>query len=159
MSKIITARDIATRDGYFTVRDWVKYMSLTAVSRGGISKPWLGEIGGQAIRARIDFGRWLADCPLCGGAEYIDPDDPFFYCLSCGMEGNDNKALPVIIPNDRLEIEMLVLARPVDDSRGGNAIQKAMYARPLANGLSRSWNPDESVEVLKRQNKGLILKG
>ncbi len=41
---------------------------------------------GGTVPARLDAGRWLADCPLdnCHGAEMVDTTDPVFVCLSCG---------------------------------------------------------------------------
>lgn len=159
MGKIITALDIARRDGKQNVRDWVKFMSLNLAQRGKLASPWLGKISGKPVAARIDFGRWIADCPYCGGAEYIDPDDPFIFCLSCNMVDNKGAALPVIIPPDRDIIESLVLARPVHNKNLGNAIQNALLAKPVIGGLSRSWNAQESVEDLRNQNKAITLKG
>lgn len=37
-------------------------------------------------RARINWGRWLADCPRsdCAGAEELTPRQAMFHCSSCG---------------------------------------------------------------------------
>lgn len=158
MDKIITAKDVASREMYLSAHDWAVGYSRKLAQRGRIALPWTGVINGSLIKARIDWGRWLADCPYCNGAEYVDPDEPFLFCLSCGMQKNSGAALPVEFPPNRGEIEALVLARPVDDLRGGNLVEKALLARPLVQGLSRSWLPGETVNDLKEQNK-LIKKG
>ena len=41
------------------------------------------EMADMIIKAEINRGRWLANCPWCGGAEMVDPDNPKFLCLSC----------------------------------------------------------------------------
>jgi len=152
MNKLITMKDLAKRDAFTSSRDWVKHWSMKLANRGRIGSPWNGSIKGSAVKARIDWGRWLADCPLCGGAEYIDPDDPFIFCLSCGMVDNDGAALPVEMPAEISDIEALVLERPVADQRGGNSVERAFLAKPLIAGLSRSWYPTETVDDLKNQN-------
>jgi hypothetical protein len=37
---------------------------------------------GEARYARIDAGRWVADCP-CGSAQVVSPDDPRMFCVEC----------------------------------------------------------------------------
>ena len=152
MSRIITAKDIANRDGFKSVTDWVRFVSKKLVEKGSIPAPWGGLVAGKPIPARIDYGRWIADCPYCGGAEYIDPAEPFLFCLSCGMTGNKNLALPITLPASQAEIEGVLLERPVDERRGGNDIDRALLAQPIYHGLSRSWLPHESVSDLRKQN-------
>jgi hypothetical protein len=93
----------------------------------------------------------MASCPDCNGAEYVDPDDPFFFCLSCGNVTLEGYARRVIFPKNMDEIEVELLKRPVDDRIGANACDRAMKSKPVYKGLSRSWNPGESVADLKRQ--------
>jgi hypothetical protein len=62
-----------------------------------------------AVAARIDAGRWLADCPVgCGGAEMVSAADPVFICISCG---SDDKWWPVIFPGNRAAIEAEIVKR------------------------------------------------
>lgn len=42
-----------------------------------------GILLGQQLYARIDSGRWVADC-TCGSAQVITPTDPRFACPECG---------------------------------------------------------------------------
>ena len=56
-----------------------------------------------AVLARLDAGRWIADCPMgCGGAEKVSQADPVFLCLSCG---SDEKWWPVAFPKTIKAIE------------------------------------------------------
>jgi len=55
-----------------------------------------------SVRARVELGRLLADCPLpgCGGAELVSRVDKEFYCLACGMAGNDHSVMAVELPEE-----------------------------------------------------------
>lgn len=98
--EIITAKTIARRDGVMTVTDWLR----KAAARKGAMVPDM--VGGAPVIARIDHGRWIADCE-CKGAEYVDPDEPVFLCLSCLNQGNGGHMRPVKFPSpkDRAKIE------------------------------------------------------
>jgi hypothetical protein len=98
----------------------------------------------------------------------VDPDEPVFFCFGCGNRENAGYLRPVIFPPARLEIEKLVLERPVDDIRGLDDLDRAPQARPLVFAqvdrgdgnivtlpLSRSWTPNETVEELMRQNQAV----
>lgn len=43
-----------------------------------------GFIIGQQQYARINHGRWVADCP-CGSAQVVTPADPRMACTECGL--------------------------------------------------------------------------
>lgn len=56
---------------------------------------WKGEFCDEPpVKARIDFGRLIADCE-CGGAEYVTKDYPWFFCFSCGNQITGGCARPV----------------------------------------------------------------
>jgi hypothetical protein len=76
-------------------------------------------------------GRWIARCPTCSGAEYVDPGDPVFICLSCFNSEHGNKLLSVRFPERRQEIEA------------------ALEPRPAQN---RNWLPGETVEDILAEN-------
>lgn len=94
-----------------------------------------------AILMKVNQGRWVADCPACGGAERIWPDGlrthpevphPFGIfdsTLHCGYTG---ATYDVAFPSEAAEI-MAVLAR-----------------RP--NELNRNWEPGETVMDLRLEN-------
>ena len=142
--KIARGADVAKRDGKENYKNWIIEASDKLQKRNVIDKCWTGEISGDPIQARIDYGRWLADCE-CGGAEYVDPNEPLFFCLSCGNESNNHDARPVIFPSDIDEIEAALLEREVKNHVG-------MIGRPKGS-LVRNWSPGETLDDLKDENK------
>lgn len=158
MDRILWAKDFANTRGYKATRDW--YLAQT---RTGYDTPFVDcDPEGKPVASFVDFGRWIAQCE-CGGAEAIDPDAPFFYCLCCGNPENEGKPRPVILPEDWQAIERELLRRPVRMRGGRNAYERATMAEAAivveAGPLSRSWTPDESLEDLKRQNKAIKKAG
>lgn len=146
MDRILTGRDMAARHGLKDYRSWL----IKNSTRLGV--PWNGKVTKQdPVLARIDFGRWIADCG-CGGAEYVDPDEKIFYCQNCGNVDYKGAARAVIFPENRSEIENTVLERAVDNRIGTDAITKTLRVR-LLDGIPRSWDPGETVEDLKRQHR------
>ena len=66
-------------------------------------------VSSDSVAARIDAGRWLADCPMgCGGAEMVSSIDPILLCVSCG---SDDKWWPVVFPANRSAIEAEIIKR------------------------------------------------
>jgi hypothetical protein len=72
---------------------------------------WNGKVDGST-NARVDYGRWVADCPFCAGAEYADPDYPVLFCMQCGMEDNGGKAVEVIFPTNWRDVELQMSELP-----------------------------------------------
>lgn len=128
---------------------------------------------GTPVKAHIWQGQWIAECE-CSGASFVDADEPIFFCFSCGNRINDNRPRPVIFPDERAEIERLILERPVNDMAGLTDLERAGMARPLINiqkkvmdggqerlielPLVRSWDPGESAEDLRSQQDDAIAK-
>lgn len=147
---------------------------------------------GTPVTARIWQGQWIADCE-CNGACFVDPDEPVFFCFTCGNRANGQKPRPVTFPPtlERLEIERLLLERPVNDIAGLTDLERAGMAKPLlfveieveepptgdevlraiAQGkipkprittrtlpLTRSWEPGETVDDLRKQQETPIKK-
>ncbi len=88
---VITAKTIARRDGCKTVTDWIKKAALRRNVRVSPA------VCDAQVVARIDHGRWIADCE-CKGAEYVDPDEPVFFCFSCLNAGCRGALRPVKFP-------------------------------------------------------------
>jgi hypothetical protein len=105
---------------------------------------------GNALEARVEFGRWLVDCPNCAGAERADPDYAFFYCLSCGNADNDGKVYPVKFPRHREAIERELLRR--------KAFRIGSFAHPTPGEPPRVWNGETVAQLAKdrREKRGLI---
>ena len=161
MNKIYTAHDAAHRDGFDSSRDRIFKLFKKMTSRRRLDIKLRKEVDGEPVLARIDFGRWCASCE-CNGSEYVDPDDPIFYCFSCGNYANGGKLRPVVFPDDREALEEAILERPVKIRKGLSPIDRAMNAQPQINveltdgrvvALSRSWEPGETLADIKDQNK------
>ena len=79
----------------------------------------------EFVIARVNHGRWIADCPICRGAEMVKETQDFL-CGSCGAFGR------VKWPKDIA------------------AIEAALAVRPMGN---QNWTPDEKVSALIAENK------
>jgi len=160
MEKIITALDYAKRDGCKSVRDHIEMRLSKAGKR--YETPIKGNAKGKAIKSLIDFGRWIAICPDCKGAEDVDPSEPIFYCFSCGNYKNNGHPRPVEFPQPaayRENLEREILKRPIEEGTGTNALDRAANAKAKVRTeeglLSRSWLPGETLDDIKEQNKPL----
>ena len=169
MDKIITAKDYAIREGATNVRERIRKISNEMVQRHILDTPFDdSEVVGKPVNAEINWGQWIAKCE-CGGAEAVDPDEPIFYCFSCGNYSNKGKPRPVIFPDqkEREQIEREILKRPVKISKGTHMIERLTTAEPqvfdMVDGklmpLSRSWIPGETAKDIVKQNKVLKKAG
>lgn len=175
---IVTARHYAKREGASSVKERIlkQRERLHKKNSIAITIKDIDQARGKAVEARIEFGQWIGDCE-CGGAEFVDPQEPIFFCFSCGNRENSGVPRPVAFPEEatRLEIERLVLERPVDDRRGLDDLQRAHMSKPLIIvekevrevdpetqqevvhvvqlPLTRSWDPSESIADLIKQNE------
>jgi len=87
----------------------------------------------KSVKAYINWGRWVADCPDCNGAEIVSKAEKKLWCLSCNNVYNDGKCYSVTFPKNTEAIEKIILARP--------------------NLENRNWEVGETVTELKKQNK------
>jgi len=153
VDKIFSGADVAKLRGAKSFRD---YLIRLARQR---SMLFTNQVTQQdAVQARIDFQRWVADCDCCGGSEYVDPDDPVFFCLTCGNQKYGGKLRKVIFPEAKAELEAAVLERQVNAPEVLDPIGQAMTVK-LTDGISRSWNPGETVGDLREQHQvAMIIK-
>ncbi len=155
-AKILTAKDFAAQEGAEGVRQRIQ-MLVMRHEAGGVQfdTPFIdGPTAGEPVLGYVNQGRWIAMCE-CGGAEAVDPDEPIFYCFTCGNATTDGAPRLVIFPDEREQIEAELLKRPVIELRGRNPIERAFQALPGVGALSRNWTPDESLDDLKEQNQQL----
>jgi len=156
--KIITAMDYAKREGANSVRERIEKICKKMGNTN--DSPVNGAVKGKPVAAEINFGQWIATCPDCPGAEAVDPGEPIFYCCSCGNRTNGGHPRPVTFPptKERIAIENEILKRPVKVGMGTHYIERLTLAIPMAMTkeglLSRSWKPGETLDEIKRQNKG-----
>jgi len=159
--KILNARDAAKATGYSdaTTSKWLVAHSQNLFNSKLVRFQCTGELSKKySVYARVDAGRWLADCPICSRSNYVDPDEPVFYCFGCGNQGS-GKFVPVIFPEEREEIESLLLARAVTiEETDDNLISQAINAVPVIAGHGRDWNNEMSVDDLKQANKEKKVK-
>jgi hypothetical protein len=87
--------------------------------------------------AYVNRSAWAVNCPFCAGALAAEPGEPFF-CPDCAMQGNGFRAMAVLWPEARDEIEALLVRR--DDPN------------------TRNWLIGETVGDLARENaeRGVI---
>lgn len=162
---IITAKHY----GNGSARNYIRKMQQDVHRKRGVAvnvRELDAEPTGVPVWARIWQGQWIADCE-CTSACFVDPDEPVFFCFGCGNRANANKPRPVIFPEPatRLEIEALLLQRPVDDLAGLTDLERAGMARPVlyvenADGtprpLVRAWEPGQSVADLHAEQDTVL---
>ncbi len=81
------------------------------------------------LRAKINYGRWVVDCPNCDNVEFAF-EDGLFFCTSC--QNGDKKPRRVLIHQDRKKIEKILSKRMIKN---------------------RHWDSSESIEDLEKENK------
>ncbi len=95
--------------------------TTTIHSRGG--NAW--DAGRQAI-ARVNHGRWIADCAWCAGGMLTRPSWGVAYCAECGARyerGTYPNAHAVVFPEAYAVIEKLLLRRVRRDQQNWDARQ------------------------------------
>jgi hypothetical protein len=163
MDYIITAKHYCKREGVSSVKERIlKLHRELQKKRGFPIAIKIDEMSQQPVYARIELGQWIADCE-CGGAEFVDCDEPVFYCFSCANRDEAGKLRPVVFPApaERMEIERLILERPVDDRRGLDDLERAHMAKAMiytdtetgSLPLTRSWNHGEPLSNLRKENE------
>jgi len=158
--KIINAKDYMKREGVKSMKERIN--KICARMGDTLDTPFVDcEPIGKPVYAEVNFGQWVARCQ-CGGAETVDPDEPIFYCFSCGNYENHGKPRKVIFPSKKeiKDIETVLLKRPVIVKGGTRVIERTVNAKPAIidekGVLSRSWIPGEPVKHLRKENKESI---
>lgn len=133
--QIATFEHRFTRKGRVLTRAEIAKRNPSSV--GDRTPPAAGVALGVKAVARVDSGRWIADCPTedCGGAEYVSFDDPLFFCHECRNAAFDHHLIAVTVPGlqKRHDIEAYLVARPVP--------------------VTRNWFPSETVAELRDENR------
>lgn len=90
-----------------------------------------------AAAARVNAGRWIADCPDCNGAEFVWLANPRLWCVGCrnAALGGAWRAVTVPSAEDRAAIEAALAVR--------------------ANPAHRNWQEPETVENLLAENAAM----
>lgn len=118
MDGITTAANGYHRPTHWPNRDWealphshrVHVVCSRAVPIGVPRHP------DRAVHARMEAGRWLAECAGCPSAQFVSPADPWFCCveITCGWA---RSWCSVVWPDEheRLAVELAAAQLPVDD--------------------------------------------
>ena len=119
--------------------------SVEAVARRHARSAWrIRELAwtpaGDPVLAIVNAGRWQGLCPDCGGGEYLNVDEPVFWCCSCANVANGHHPRAVVFPaeEERADIEAVLLERKAPVLPGG--------ASP------RNWEPGATVDRLVAEN-------
>ena len=90
------------------------------------------------LKARLYRNQWIVDCPECRGAEFAFFDEPLFMCSNCFNGAVGGEWRRVEFPPNRTEIEAAVKVRAVP--------------------ANRNWEPGETVDMLRAENRAHGLK-
>lgn len=148
MDKIFDANHLAQEQGMNDGLERIKRLSKTH----GLPA-WSGKIReDDQVLARVERGRWIADCPNCNGAEWVAEGVPFF-CFSCGNPDIGGDARMVVFPTNRREIEVALLERDMINNPQLSPISNALNAKPTVKNSTRVWHPGKTVNELRSAHK------
>jgi len=82
------------------------------------------------VKARIEYARYIVDCPNCNSAEFAF-EDKLFFCSQCKNSDIQGKVRKVVMPKNRTEIESVLGKRAI---------------------VNRHWLPTESIKDLTAEN-------
>jgi hypothetical protein len=85
------------------------------------------------LKVYLNYGRWIAECPDCNGAQLACHEDPRFMCNECANVAAGGLWRTIEWPADRSAIEEILSWRPR---------------------LNQNWTPGESVADLEAENAG-----
>ena len=129
-------------DGSMVEYPYERFIVGHAIAKGHASPLDSTHIRGT-VRAYINEGRWIVECPSeCGGAVIPSLKLRAFMCPNCANLENDGMWYRAIFPPDYRQIENALLRRP--NRRG------PMFPHEARN---RNWIPGETLEDLQRENQ------
>lgn len=106
---------ILTLEEYHARRDMPVDRTWLAAKSPGVGfdrTPPSGAVAGVTILARVEFGRWIVDCPWCGGAELGSHADHLFFCCGCRNKTVGHAYARVEFPKHRVGLERVLLDLP-----------------------------------------------
>lgn len=83
----------------------------------------------------VNEGRWVVDCPDCGGAQLACVTDRRLMCVLCANEAIGGLWRPTVMPPAAGKIEQLLALRPIQN---------------------QNWAPGEPIARLRQENKLLV---
>lgn len=104
--KILTGNEqysAKRRGGY---RKYVAH--LLKLRYDGVTPDW--DVCNDPVIAWVNQGSWAANCE-CGGSMIVEPGEPYI-CPDCVNAAQGGKARPVIWPQEKQDIEDVLVERP-----------------------------------------------
>ena len=95
----------------------------------------------KPLKARINHGRWIVDCPICNSAEYVFEGKHLLLCQNCMNDGTD-LFREVTLPANIDKIEAIL-----------NKRQAKEYIAGRPNYPNRNWEPGQTLDDLEKENK------
>jgi len=89
---------------------------------------------GQPLKARIEYARWIVDCPNCHSAEFAF-EDKLFLCSSCKDSDIGGQVRRVKMPPERKQIEGILGERKI---------------------INRHWT-NETIKKLQKENEEGVI--
>ena len=111
----------------FARKPYVDWLRLNSISLSGIDLIPPDYAPSDAVMAYVDSGRWLWKCPYCGTVVPVELGEPSI-CIWCRQTG----WVRVLLPENRREIEGILLSMPGNRGRAG----------------LRAWKPDWTMDYL-----------
>jgi len=147
IDKIVDANDMAkdmakTVKGFEEVTNAQELLERTLLLNKMVQK----EGKSPPVWAYVNRGRWLGKCE-CGGVEYVAPNVKFM-CFSCGNAVSGGLLREVIFPENKDEIEEILLSVNVRKGIHPRSTHRALTAYPYQ-GNTRDWHYSESVDDLR----------
>jgi len=90
---------------------------------------------GKPLDARIEYARYIVDCPNCHSAEFAF-EDKLFFCSSCLNSDIGGQIRKVKMPKDRKQIEDILGKRKIINRHWTNETIEELEKENLKNGLS-----------------------
>tara|TARA_Y100000310_G_scaffold233219_1_gene236074 strand:+ start:1926 stop:2354 length:429 start_codon:yes stop_codon:yes gene_type:complete len=95
----------------------------------------------KPLKARINYGKWIVDCPWCKSAEFVFMDNPIFLCRNCWNNAT-TEYIKVSLPKNINAIEAVLEKREKFNWEAGRKVY-----------MNRNWEPGETVAFLEKENK------
>lgn len=130
---LLTAKDVYGSDDAMACE---LHQVAAKLQAGLVAAPRVAPVAASKVEtaAYVNYGRVIAGCPdpYCGSAQAVSREDPRYFCVACGNAHVNGRWVKVAFHDDWDEIEALLLARPVPESR--------------------NWRHPESVATLEAEN-------
>lgn len=147
MSKIVTF------DDRFGGRSLREHALRSPSFLGDLTPPADGVLLDVTTDAFVNGGRWVALCPVAGclGCEYVNFDDPRFFCCECRNAAFGHVPIRVVLPDARTrgQVEAYLGARAAWQSRnwtGSEAVAAFFGEKP------------QTISDLRKENRAFGVR-